>query len=181
MPLTNTLLITKEDLQNYVDFSQFVEDKRINAFIFNAQYLEVRPVLCNAFYAELLDEVANNTLSYANAELLNGSNNETFFGIKIWLAWLVYANYLPSANIKSTQSGMKIWNDTTSENAIDAKLEAEASRARQNAELYKNNVIEFLKANIENYPTWNDCNDCTKETAANVGNSRLSWINSSKY
>jgi len=179
MALNQTLIIERTDLENYLAFSQYLETKYINNLIFNCQYLYVRPLLCNSFYIELLAQIETNTLSYENAELVNGSADGSFMGLKLWLCWLVYAEYLASSNLFSTHSGVKIFQDQTSDSPTKAELQVEIDKAKTNADLFKNSVIEFLNANADNYPVWQDsCQQCNQNS---IGNSKISWINKSKY
>ena len=182
MAISQTLLISQADLQTFASASVFVEPKYVEPYILQVQYLYVKPVLCTEFYTELLLQTLTNTLTYENKELLTGKEDGSFLGLQMWLLWLAYAEYLIFCNTKDTQSGIRIWQDQTSEVPTDKKMEMLIQKAKDNANLYKEAVLVYLSENLADFPTYKDsnCNNC-QGNERNKGNTNISAISKNKY
>ena len=163
----STYFITKTDLQNIVGFSKHAPDSDILHIILNTQNLVLLPFLREAFYTELILQVKNDTITNENELLLYGDTNGVFLGIRHWLAYQVYANYILQSKQKSTNTGMREYEDNTSQ-ALEAKREkALIIHYEQNADYYKKQVQNFLIKNIADYPLYE--NDCIKKESNNFG------------
>lgn len=163
------LLIDKTKLTNFTAFSKYVELVYIEPYVLTMQFQYVKTFLGDAFYAELLTQKSTNTLTPANENLLYGTANELFLGLQAWLCWLSYKEYLLQANQKSTQTGVRTWNDNNSD-LIEAKTQSMLIKdAGEKSDFYKNEVVKFLKDNTASYPLYVD-NNCTNNTNNNVFN-----------
>lgn len=182
MALSQTLLISQADIQTYASASIFVDAKYIEPYILQVQYMHIKPVLCTDFYLELLSQVANNSLTYENQALIQGANDGSYLGLQMWLLWLAYAEYLIFSNQKDTQSGIRIWQDQTSESPSDKKMESLIQKAKDNASLHKEAVISYLSDNLSDFPTYknSNCNNCQGKKNANFANN-ISKISIKKY
>lgn len=174
--LDKTLIIDTQDLTNYCAFTELLESKAIEPYIFTVQYQYLKVLLCPAFYTEILEQIESGTLSYENEELINGTSDNQFLGLTPYLAWLAYREYIIKGNVRSTQSGLNIYVSDTTERPSDSQLDLLVKDATDKINFYRSEIVSFLEANKESYPLW-DC-DCIDKRNNNTG---ITPIQDGKY
>ena len=175
--LNKTLIITRQDLTDYCGFSELLEAKAIEPYIFTVQYQYVKALLCPDLYSQILDEIASNTLSYENIDLIYGKSNEQFQGVLPYLCWLAFREYLTLSGARSTQSGLKIYKSETTEQPTPAQLDTIIRNVNDKVNFYRAEIMGFLEKNKEDYPLWN-C-DCGQKF--NNNNLGINTIQDAKY
>jgi hypothetical protein len=116
-----------------------------------AQWEYVRPVLCDALFNEVLDQVVNDTLTTANAALMEY--------IRPALAWWAYATYLPFALVRARESGPSFQLGQTIQPATNPDLQNTRNAALSTAGSFANALQKFLHDNRADYPLY-ECSCC---------------------
>jgi len=151
------LLIGKSDFEPYLQVSVNLKDERhLAPHILQAQNLDIKPVLGNALYTDLVKNYTDTNYQ----ELLNGGEyvkdgkTLSFQGLKAAIASYSYARYIYARNAVDTPFGMvtKTSDYTT---AVDAKtLTQVANFARNSGEHYLQEVVAYLNDNTDEFPLW---------------------------
>lgn len=173
MSLQRTLLISETDLQDFARYSQYIETKYTDAFIYDVQFRLIRPTLCNDLYSEIILALESSPPLPPGIDLLLNGDAVTFEGVKAWLSWEVYALWLREGNSKSTQTGLQRLASQFSEQAPDTEKNDLMQLADSRALFYKNEVISFLRKNKTDYPNWCD-SDCGVLETQN--NSKMGFV-----
>lgn len=103
--MLDTKLITRDEIRDYKQISKTANDDRLNDIIIQVQINEIRPLLGERLFNDLLSNVANYT------ELLNGSTylykGITYqnYGLKAVLAYYVDAYWKMFGDVTSTPFG----------------------------------------------------------------------------
>lgn len=143
--MQETILITKEELQQYKQFSNSINTKKLEQIILEAQFNDLRPLLGERLYNDLMTNTDNYT------DLLDGSVYEfggityTNYGLKAVLSNYVYARYAMFGDVIDNPFGM-----TTKLNVSESKpLDISAKKTfyaynQKMAFNYWTNVESFL-------------------------------------
>lgn len=166
-------LVARHGVSSNTDFN-----KIIRRHVIDAQELDLRPLLGEHFYIDVLSNWAETADLWA--DLVNGSTyeykgkNYQQPGLKYVVELLTMARYKGTAPIQDTPSGLVFKNNEYSER-VDAKILArEEARSRANAEAYFVRVREYLDRNENLYENWK----CTRTPLTGNG---LRIIKSEKY
>lgn len=149
------IIAAKTHLSTNIDQSVF--DKSIN----DAQILDIRPILGEAFY---LDVVTNGLISPISTDyynLLNGEDyvNECgdtvrFYGLKVMIINFAFARIISNLNNFYTRGGNK-YKTTNQSERIDTKdLRSWINTARSEAIAYQENLIDYLCEKESTFPIW---------------------------
>lgn len=93
-------------------------------------------------------------------------NNDTLYEdyIKKFLAWQTYFHYLKFANINSTPTGIREFNDENSSVATDIKMYSLEKNVKARADKHKFRMVNYIKTKQDNdstaFPLFGSC---TKE------------------
>lgn len=155
------LIIDTNDIRKYKDISLHTPDSRINEYIRDSQEQDLRLLLGNSFYFDVLSNLANPVYS----DLLNGCDFEkdsstwTQQGLKAVLVEFFWGRY--------TYFG--VTNDTPFGNTIklsDFSKETESkdrrdiwAQSKERANGYFDIIRVYL--NLSNFEKWNNGCDCT--------------------
>jgi len=145
--------------------SQFIETKYTNAVIYDIQFQYVRPLLCDELYSELIEALQQSPPLPANLELLLNGDELLFEGIRAYLCWQVYVEWLVVGSSKSTQTGMQKLVSQFSEQLSENQLGSLIQHARSKSDFYKCELLRFLSENKEDYP--NACTNCDNLQSSN--------------
>jgi hypothetical protein len=163
MALIRTLLITPQDIQDWAGLSQYLEVKYIQPVIYAMQYQRVRPLICEALYLQLIDAIQNNSLTPIQSELLYG-NGLGFEGIRAYLVWECYKDWLFRGQQTSTQTGMRTHETQYDEPIENSTQTALIRNAHDQKEFYKTELVNFLEKNKASFPLY-DCQNCQQKNA----------------
>ena len=147
-----TLLIEENEVKEASSVSITFPVEKMRPFILEAQDLELPPLICDEYYAELIDQAENDTLTPANETLLNDY-------LKPALARLSLYRILLFAGISVVDSGIVRKSGLNSEPVADEDMERRRIQIRSDAKRYLNRMMAFLDDNIEDYQTFktSDC------------------------
>ena len=160
-------LITLEDINKYRPVSLHIDPARINPYILEAQYSDLRPVLNEVFYLDFLKKVNDPTAPEypAYQELLNGKEYEhdghlvEYPGLKPMIAYYAYARFITKNPIHATRFGMMQKTVEQSTPVDYGLIKTNVNEARSLAVIYQNNLTLFLDRNIDTYPLWREGRD----------------------
>lgn len=158
----NKYLITQDDIKRFRPTAE-LDDKRINPYILEAQILDLKPVLNDAlFYDLLLKFDDSNDSSYEKYnELLNGKvytyNAQTIFfaGVKAMLSYYALARFIVGNPVQITRMGVVTKINAQSEPASPQVINGAVNELRSAAITYQNEVIKFLENSTTDYPLYN--------------------------
>lgn len=162
------------------------DDKLVNQMIIDAQRLDVRPILGEAFYYEVYTAANVSPILSKYDNLLNGttyvrdSDSLTieFYGLKVAIVNYAFARCLENINQFFTRAGAKYKNTDTSDRIDNSTLASWVNSARSQAIAYMNDVNEYLYVNKADFPTWVE--DCQNSVGRSV-KSYASKRNSTNY
>jgi hypothetical protein len=153
-----TLFISQQDFKDRVDLSENVLSKYIVPGIALVQDRYIKKILCKDFYDELIGQIEAGNLTTANETLVDDH-------VKNAMVYRSYARYLASANVFSTPSGFRRFREDNSEGAEAADMAALMNQANSDANYYERELYEFLNNNLDDYPTYRDECQCSKQNS----------------
>ena len=149
-------LITLADFAPYAELSSNIEQKAIDPYILQAQISDLKPVLGDIFYQDLVVNFANaNYQELLNGKLYtvpNANYQAKFEGIKPMLCYWSYARYVKRASFKPTMSGMVAKTTQFSEPLSESTLLRLANESMSMAGVYQQGLEMFLYYNRASYP-----------------------------
>jgi len=113
------------------------DDKKYQMALDQAQDTLVE-VIGIEWYQELLTQYDADTLS---------ADNDAFYedsGLKKYLAWQAYFNYLKFANVNATPTGIRTFNDDNSALATDIQMYSLEKNVLSNVNRYKGMMVNYL-------------------------------------
>lgn len=159
--ITDTL-ITPAQIKSFRPTAD-LDDGRITPFILEAQQNDLRPVLNDALYYDLMTNFTNSAHAmYALYQsLINGTtytyNAQTlyFSGIKPMLAYYSLARFLINNPVNITRFGVTQKINPQSEPVSIAAIQAVVYELRATATSYQNELIQYLETMQASYPLYN--------------------------
>ena len=155
------LLITQDDLKEVRPAAEF-DEVRIEPFIREAQRTNVRPVLNDALYLELIDRFDDPDVQYNKyRDLIQGKRYTKdgytilFDGLKWMLSYYVLVLLVTDNPLNFVRFGVvkKIVNQ--SEPLTPQEMTLAINSLKSTALIYQNNLIRFLEDNSDDYPLYN--------------------------
>tara|TARA_R110002153_G_scaffold1965_2_gene9717 strand:+ start:8389 stop:8904 length:516 start_codon:yes stop_codon:yes gene_type:complete len=164
----NDLIINKGTVQAHLQVAEGVDKKNFKRFIYEAQYIDLRELMCEVFYNDL---VSNYTNQIYQSLLVGGSyvyEDKTYYyeGLEVVLSYFAYGRFITESNIQSTSFGMVRKNSQESERATQRELEAMADKNNDRALMLFESTKTFLDRNEETYTLW-ECSECDKPNEQN--------------
>lgn len=169
--MVDTYIVTIEDFRNRANISsnlltpRFKQESGIEQERFGIK------ILCNELYNEVLTEIENDTYTPEIEALLPY--------LRDYLVFKIYASYLVDGNYISTPAGMRTQVDDTSTAVSREGMAQVIQKAESRANFYQDKLVNFLKCNEDDYPSWKDSNCGCKHLRVNKSNS-FTKIGSSK-
>lgn len=117
--------------------------------IFDAQEFYIKPILCEALYTELQDQIRLQTVTPNNQALLDI--------ISPCLAYWVYYRYLPVNWAKVREQGVVNQTGNTATNISLNDLTYLRGEAESSAQMYQIRLVCYLEANKTLYPLLQEC------------------------
>lgn len=144
---TDTYIITIEDFKNRASISPNILTETFKQSAGKEQQKYAKKILCKALYEEILEQIDADTLTPANEELVDDY-------LKDYLVYKIYADYVITANFLATPSGFRIQTDQTSTVVTDEQMSTITSKAKEDANYFQDELVNFLTCNSTNYPLW---------------------------
>lgn len=167
------LLINRTDIAEWKDVSQTINDKVLNQFIYDAQFIDLQKLMGSQFYNDL----ERNYDSTVYQALLNEGDythlSVTYFnaGLKRVLIDYAYARYTLLGSNRDTPFGRVIKQTPES---VETSIEDKKTIHKMNQQTgfnYWENVVDFINRNTSDYPLWRDAECIVKR-----GSFRISRI-----
>jgi hypothetical protein len=157
-------LITKADIiAAKTHVSTNIDQQSFDAAILDAQRLDFRPIIGNAFYLDILNNAFLSPVPTAYSDLLDGTdytntNGDTirYFGAKIMIINFAFARLMENMNNFYTRAGAKYKISNSSETIKTSDLQSWINTARSQAIAYQEDMLEFLCENEDTYSIWKD-------------------------
>mgnify|MGYP006262577661 CR=1 FL=1 len=132
-------LITYAYLKEETDISSIVDNTKLDNPIKNACD-RLKFLIGTAFYNELVSQVITTPKTLS-------TDNLAFFDpyVKQFLAWQAYQFYISKANTYETRVGVRIFKEDNSDPASDKIMGEQISLAKQQLQIYKDGMINFLR------------------------------------
>ncbi len=159
------LLITKSKAAEYVQVAIGCSDKEFERFIREAQEFDLKDLLCEDFYYDLLKKSTEDP--YLN--ILPGKEYEhdgkTYYheGLEAVLAYFSYARFILKGNVVSTSHGFVVKKTPNSEPISQNEKKDLYYSHRQDANKLFENVAKYMDRKEINYK---DCHGCGNDTAS---------------
>lgn len=151
-------IITHSDLNEYKHISTNISAAIFNNYLQEAQELDLRLLLGEELYIDILDDIVASPSLTDYEELVNGSTyeyNEKKYkheGLKSVLAYFAYSRYLKSTGVNSTHYGLVVKKNDFSEPISEKTLARQISQSISAAHSYWDRVKLFLIHNKNDYP-----------------------------
>lgn len=160
--ITDTL-ITPTQIKSYRPTAD-LDDGRVTPFIIEAQQNDLRPVLNDALYYDLMTKftATADPMYAAYRDLINGKaydyngNTVYFSGIKPMLAYYTLARFIVNNPVNITRFGLVQKVNAQSEPIPQATINALVNELRSTAMNYQNELIKFLETKASTYPLYNE-------------------------
>lgn len=136
-------LINYQYLRTEVDITQNVDDDELDNPIKRSEEM-LEMVIGTALYNELVTQ--NPNFSVTNATL--------YPYVKKFLAWQAYQFWLPKANFKSHNSGIRVHREDNSDPASDAQMATLIRDAKMWCQTQKEKLVSYLETNHDSYPLY---------------------------
>lgn len=164
----DSLIVTSSDFATYKDIGANIDStNRLEPYIYQAQRLDLIPVLGAAFYHDIITNGVNvspipspyDTLIDGGTYTNSQSNTIYFEGLKPVLIYFAYSRFLINDNIHSTRKGFVFKDSEQSERIPQGQLKALSDEAKSTAIAYQNALIDFLVEETATYPLWESAID----------------------
>jgi hypothetical protein len=160
-------VITLEDLREIRPLSEQITTQRVNPYIYEAQLLDVSPVLGELFF---FDFVTNFDVPAAGSyavyqELLNGkqyaySGQQYYYpGLRYAFSYFALARLYSSHAISVDRFGITRKKSDESEPVDPKVLAAEIAELKSLGIAHRGYAKEFLQRNVSSYPLYNYVNE----------------------
>lgn len=147
-------LITEDDVKQITEVAKNVNNDKFSHSIVIAQDVHIMPLVGKVCFAELLNEKYAGTLTAVNKTLLNGNGLE-FRGLRYALAWWALYEAYPHLYANVTPTGIQTKSGDDYESIDRQSLAMMINNARDKAEFYTAQVIEYMCDNSQSYPCFN--------------------------
>lgn len=152
--MNDTQLVTLAELRETYDVSKNFRDVRLDAHIMRAQRNDVRPILGEALYYNLMQNLTDPKYIL----LINGGSydyrGETIFfqGLTPLISAYAYARTVSDNDVFVTAKGNKTKTDPNSTQTSESVVNEKSRQAVSEAVNIGNEVIRFLEQNPTDYP-----------------------------
>lgn len=153
-------LITKTDIADFREVSRGVRNDKINPYIDDAQFIDLRPQLGDRFY----NDIISNSTNPEYTELIEGGQYQhagvqyTNPGLKKVLAIYAYARYVVFGSYTDTAFGFVEKSHQDSKPVSDASKRNIHKQEQNTAFNYWLEVAKYLDRNADKYPLWKKSN-----------------------
>jgi hypothetical protein len=166
------MLINKQDLKTYVQFSDNIEDRLIDFHILTVQETEIEPLLDPIMFANLEQVVSNPSNTYLElADLF-----EKY--IKAWICNRTIYSFYSEHGINVTQYGMRVMNEDTSQPVAPEDRAVLLQRVKNKANAYWLRLDKKMADDNYTYDNITYQKDCQKNKGINLGMKRVSRVGS---
>ena len=148
-------IITKSDFAGIIDISSNIRDARFDTYVAEAERLDLRPLMGNAFYYDFVTNITDaKYVTLKNGTNYTNTNNEVvdFKGIKHVIVYFTRFRQLNNDDIFSTPSGPVVKQLEHSEHISERTKARLIAQAKSAAISYWREVEIYLNENSSTYP-----------------------------
>jgi len=152
-----------------------VEDQFINIHILEAQQIELRYVLGDELYDDIISEYTDYAeAGYQNINNFVSEKNQNLRNEYIKWVLLYYTLYhsIYDLDTKMTNKGIENQHSNYSINADISRIEKRRNDYQNIAETYVSRMLDYIMKNIEDYPLYKDFIKCDTN---NTNNFESGW------
>lgn len=150
-------LINYQYLREEVDISQEVPNVELDNPIKRSEEM-LSMIVGSALYDELVSQNPN----------FLGANITLFTYVKKFLAWQAYQFWLPKANFKSHNSGIRVHKEENSDPASHLDMAELIRDAKMWCQTQKERMVTYLEDNCDSFPLY-DCSNCGTNKRTGTG------------
>ena len=165
MAFLKTEIITTAEVHSLALPDVNFDESLISRFIFMAQTRYIKDILGDDFYQEIVDEVANTTLTADNTALLDD-------WIKPALAYFTVYLALPQIRNEITEKGVMNNSSQTSDASSNSDYASLRHSVLDDAQTHTNNITTFIKGAQDDdstkYPLFGDCGNESQFGLTNI-------------
>lgn len=152
MSCCNCDFITVEDFYSRTNISQNVDSVNLGVAIRESQLKWIKPLFCDALYEEICEQLADDTLSAINADLM--------CYIKDIQVRYAFSDFLRLQPIRITKESVVRKVSNESEFVPFENINELAKWWREQAENYIAPMLKFMKDNVSLNPLYEGCDEC---------------------
>ena len=160
------LWMKKEDFVDFSDISANIKEEKINIFIREAQFLDVKAFLGADLYGEMQDDWNEGAFEFDEAlfnDLWFGAGN--FNGYMNAGIYYSYSRFLLQQQVNVSRFGVESVQNEISEDVSNAQIRSKTNDARKVALKYEQETGLYLKENSSDYPAYSVPGKPTNKTA----------------
>ncbi|MGV3695498.1 DUF6712 family protein [Flavobacterium sp.] len=160
-----TLLTNKTKVSALLQVAIGIEDSEFEKYIEEAQKFDLKPLVCEAFFYDLLakkDEEPWKKLVDGGTYEFDGRDYE-FDGIAGVVAYFAYANFYLNSSAVSTSFGIVTKNNPQSTPVSLEERKNVHYKKRQYANSIMEDVVRFIERNISDYESYKCDSGCSPE------------------
>lgn len=151
-----TPLINTSDIQAFEAMSSNIDfDKKLRPHVIDAQEFDVRPLLGEQLWIELISDVSAFSDLWLPFEYSYKGKNYQHPGLKSVVVMFTVARYRGDANNHETAFGSVQKTNPFSEPISEKTIARRMASARSGAEVYWTRVRDYLNRHASDYPNWN--------------------------
>jgi len=172
------LLTNKQECSNYLTVSFHRKEVEFNRYIREAQIFDLKPLLCDDFYQDLISEspLRDYRLLLTGGSYTHGGRRYEFAGLKAVLAYFIYARYIFTGHQVDTAFGVKEKSYQDSEGISGGERRDIRKMYIQNANELWEDCRKYIERNKEHFPEWEKCNEGCGEGRVRSSNFRITLI-----
>jgi len=157
MPTTETLLITRTDIEKYYPIGKNISDARLDTYIWRAQQSDLKDFIGQQQYWDLFANAASpNIIDLMDGvEYLWDTKMVFWVGLKNLLAIYAYRRLIQKNSTHVTRGGVSRKETTESTQETDPQVLQGARDARSDAGRIETEAWQFLDEKRKDYPVWN--------------------------
>ena len=163
--MITTKLITLADISAVKSISLNTNEvKQINPHILEAQNFDLRDLIGDEFYLDLIANIGDYTLLFNGGTYTHNGKGYYLDGIKQYLVYCTYARYTANSGIIATPTGMVAKTSQYSDQVSEKTIARIVEQARSGASFCENSIRLFLDRKRVDYPFWSNCEIINKKT-----------------
>ncbi len=156
------LLTSKTKVSEILQVAIGYNESEFNVYIREAQDFDLKPMLCEDFYFELVAnmEDAGDWQKVVDGGEYQFEGKDMFFrGISDVLAYFTYARFILKCNYVSTTHGFTIKKTNFSDPLPLEEKRNMYYKYKKDANIIFADVKKFIERNIDTYASWDSCNE----------------------
>lgn len=163
------LLINKGTVERKLQVSLGVEKQSFKRFVSEAQYMDLKPLFCEEFYADIVvNYTADNYQTLLKGgEYTHEDKSYTFKGLEDVISYFTYGRFIYESPVNSSSFGMVRKKTNHSEPVPLNQLESFANKHFDKAIQIFEGVKKYLDRKEYDFEFW-ECDSCNETTENSI-------------